>query len=108
MPDGSGRLTEEDHEKIRNWWTGRWKAPVVCPVCKTSGWTVATHVVVVHRAAPDHLVQGSPAYPFFLVTCNTCTHTMFFNAVAVGVAAPYDPAVDNTLSPNLLVDQKGD
>jgi hypothetical protein len=36
MPDAYGRLTPEDNAKIQQWWVGRWNAPVICPVCKTT------------------------------------------------------------------------
>jgi hypothetical protein len=90
MPDQSGRLTPEDHQKIQNWWIGRWKIPVVCPVCKTSEWMVGEYVVTLSRAASDAFVSGTPVYQMIQVGCIFCSHTMLFNAVSMGVMTAYD------------------
>ena len=79
MPDETGRLSAEDHEKIQKWWlTGpRWKAPVRCPVCQTQKWTVSNYVVEIERHAADQSEEGSMTFPFVMVACNHCAHTLF-------------------------------
>jgi hypothetical protein len=94
MPDQHGRLTAEDHQKIRDWWVGRWSVPVICPVCKTGNWGIGEHVVVLHRNGVDSYVPGTPSYQMILVYCKACSHTMFFNAVTMGILPPYNPAAD--------------
>lgn len=96
MPDENGRLTPEDHEKIRRWWLSNenWRAPVTCPVCKTDQWAVWDHVTVMTRHSLNGDLIGSPAYPLVGVCCKHCTHTIFFSAVAMGVAIHYDPTGD--------------
>jgi hypothetical protein len=107
MPDQHGRLTEADHEKIRAWWTGRWNEPVTCPVCKTNDWGVGEHVVLLSRHANDAFRPGTPAYMMITVGCKTCAHTMLFNAVHIGIVAPYDPALDTTESLRALTGPDG-
>jgi len=89
MPDSSGRLTPEDHQKIQIWWSKHWSAPVICPVCKTSEWVLADHVVNIVRHGTDAQVGAS--YPHIIVGCKTCAHAMFFNAVSIGVAVAWEP-----------------
>jgi hypothetical protein len=100
MPDDHGSLTQQDRDTIQRWWTGRWKNPVICPVCKTTEWWLAEHVVNFNRHAPDRWEPESVSYPHIMVGCKTCFHTMFFNAVAVGVSPPHpDEAAELALLP---------
>jgi hypothetical protein len=86
MPDETGALTPPDNEKIQNWWNQHWKGPVICPVCKTTEWTVTPHVVNIQRHAIDATVANTVSYPHIIVTCKTCAHSMFFNAVQIGIS----------------------
>jgi hypothetical protein len=56
-----------------------WKQPVVCPVCRTTEWTILSPI--------DPPVRYSPGFATTLipVTCNTCKYVMLFNAVAAGL-----------------------
>jgi hypothetical protein len=89
MPDATGQLTQADSDTIKRWWDLHWKAPVTCPVCKTAEWTIASHVVNIQRYATDS--GGGSTYPHIVVTCKTCAHAMFFNAVQIGVSPVYAP-----------------
>jgi predicted nucleic-acid-binding Zn-ribbon protein len=86
MPDATGALTPADNDTIQRWWNQHWKAPVTCPVCKTTEWTIAPHVVNFQRHAMDASVGNTVSYPHIVVTCKNCAHSMFFNAVQVGVS----------------------
>ena len=92
MPDANGRLTPEDIQKVAAWWQQHWKAPVVCPVCKTSEWSTAAHVVNVPRHAADAYAPNAVTYPQIAVGCNACGHTMFFNAVKMGITPMFAEA----------------
>jgi hypothetical protein len=117
MPDINGVLSPEDNAKIQKWWLGHWKAPVVCPVCKTTEWTQGPHVVNIARHAVDGFAPNTISYPHIVVTCQSCAHSMFFNAVQMGVSAshpqplpsmvplpspPVFPSVTNTTATNAL------
>jgi hypothetical protein len=85
LPDYSGALTPGDHEKVKAFFAKHWKDPVTCPVCKNTSWTYAPHIVKVPRFAPDGLQPGTIAYGYLPVLCNTCAHTIFFGAAAIGI-----------------------
>jgi hypothetical protein len=91
MPDIKGTLSSADNEIIQRWWTQHWKEPVVCPVCKTTEWTTAPHVVNFLRHAVDAAVNNTVSYPHIVVTCQSCAHSMFFNAVQIGVSPARQP-----------------
>ena len=88
MPDIHGLLSAADHEIIRRWWEGHWKAPVVCPVCKTTEWEQGPHVVNVQRFAVDSMAPGTPTYTHVIVGCKNCGHVMFFNSAKIGIPQP--------------------
>jgi hypothetical protein len=98
MPDARGKLLAADYEKITAWWGLHWKDPVVCPVCRNTVWVTAPHIVSTYRSAGDGLF-GSPSYPHILVMCTTCSHTMFFNAVKIGLVESYQEHSEQEISP---------
>jgi hypothetical protein len=87
MPDEHGRLTEADNDLIGRWWSQHSKDSVICPVCNTDGWKVTGHLVNIQTHAAD-ATAGNTAYPHIIVTCKFCAHSMFFNAVQIGIAVP--------------------
>jgi hypothetical protein len=89
MPDVTGRLSAEDFATIQRWWKETWKAPVVCPVCKTREWSVGDHLVNIQRYAVDAAAPNTETYPQIMVSCKKCSHAMFFSAVRMGVSPPY-------------------
>lgn len=94
MPDEQGRLTEADNDLIERWWSQHSKDPVICPVCKTADWKIAGHLVNIQTHAADANAGKMPIYPHIIVTCKFCAHSMFFNAVQIGIAATYGPAAE--------------
>ncbi len=91
MPDQYGRLTNEDHEKVKRWWEMHWRGPVVCPVCKNTSWSTGEWVTQQERHAIDANAPGTVAFQYIMVMCVTCGHTMFFNAVKIGVTEHHQP-----------------
>ena len=64
-----------------NRWIGeKWGTPVICPVCKTTKWTIqqATNLPVRYPAIPGH------GYVLIPVTCDNCQNAIFFNASGMG------------------------
>ena len=88
MPDENGLLSKEDNDSIQRWWDLRWQDPVICPVCKKTDWLLTSHLVNVQRFATDADASNAPICPHIIITCKFCAHSMFFNAVQIGVAAP--------------------
>jgi hypothetical protein len=86
MPDEHGRLDEADNDLIQRWWNQHSNDQVICPVCKTTSWKTAAHLVNIQSYAPDANSRNTPTYPHIIVTCKLCAHSMFFNAVQIGIA----------------------
>ncbi len=84
MPDIHGRLTAEDDEAARKWFSDHWKGTVTCPVCKSDAWATAPHVVNIARWAVDAHSPGTASYPMLPVT-SPCGYVMLFNAVVMGI-----------------------
>src|SRR5262249_42880858 len=82
MPDEYGRLSAADHDLIEGWWTQHSKEPVICPVCKTTDWKIAGHLINIpsHATATDANASDTSTYPHIVVICKFCAHSMFFNA----------------------------
>jgi hypothetical protein len=87
MPDEYGRLVEADNDLIERWWGQHSKDSVICPVCKTTDWKIAGHLVNIQSDAADANASNTPTYPYIIVICKLCAHSMFFNAVQIGIAA---------------------
>jgi predicted nucleic-acid-binding Zn-ribbon protein len=91
MPDEHGRLTEADNDLIERWWGQHSKDSVICPICKTTNWKIARHLVNIQSDVADANASKAPTYPHIIVTCKSCAYSMFFNAVQIGIAATYVP-----------------
>jgi hypothetical protein len=87
MPDKHGLLGKADNDSIQRWWDRHWKDPVICPVCKTTDWSLSSHLVNI-QFATDANASNTPTYPHIIITCKFCAHSIFFNAVQIGIAAP--------------------
>jgi hypothetical protein len=91
MPDEYGRLVEADNDLIERWWGQHSKDSVICPVCKTTDWKIAGHLVNIQSDAADANASNTPTYPHIILTCKFCAHSMVFNAVQIGIVATYVP-----------------
>lgn len=89
MPDSAGKLSQDDFQKIKAWWDQHWKGDVVCPVCKTKHWTTSAHVVQTPRWSTPEAAGAPPVYPYIAISCNTCSHTLLFSAVRMGITPPF-------------------
>ena len=105
MPDEHGLLSKADNDSIQRWWDQHWKEPVICPVCKTTDWSLSSHLANVQRFATDANASNTPTYPHIIITCKSCAHSIFFNAVQIGIAAP--PARQRGSDLVAKVDEKG-
>lgn len=72
-----------DMARAQAWFQQHWKAPVTCPVCKNSAWTITEDFAVLQPASPT-----SGVLPYVIVACNTCTHVLMFSAVGMGLWPP--------------------
>ncbi|MCI8980557.1 MAG: hypothetical protein HFE52_07830 [Clostridia bacterium] len=73
-------MIELDRNKLVIMLNRKWKG-IGCPYCNQSQWSIehdlATTVGVSNEGG---IMIGGGVYPFVLVTCNNCGHTVFVNA----------------------------
>lgn len=88
MPDSSGKLTDEETQQIKSWVDARVGGQgFACSICNSSKWIIADHLVSPPMFGTG-LVLGGAAYPLAMFICSVCAHTVFLNAVVVGVSPP--------------------
>lgn len=75
-----------DTEKAIAWFDKHWKPIRNCTVCLNNSWVVSDELMEMRPFNGGTLVTGGPIYPFIVVTCGTCGHTLFFNAVLAGAS----------------------
>ena len=83
MPLPDGTLTKEESEKVQRWLAQHWKKKI-CPICETFNWTVGM-IVDLPTRRPGAVVLGARSYPQVVVMCDTCSYTITFNAVRIGI-----------------------
>jgi hypothetical protein len=93
MPDTVGKLTEAEQKKVLEWLQFHEKEPRKCPLCGSSNWTLAAHLVQPLTMGPNVTVQlGGESYPLVMLISNPCGHTLFVNAVMIGLLPPSPPS----------------
>jgi hypothetical protein len=91
MPDEQGKLNQSETEKIRQWFKGHWTRDYHCPVCWTNEWLTAEHIVAPVAYSQGGMMIGGSVYPQIMVICKGCGHTLYFNAVMMGILPPPQP-----------------
>jgi hypothetical protein len=62
--------------------------PLDCPVCKHREWGINDYLFEVRDFLGGGLtVDRATVIPLVVLTCRTCSNTLFFNAVQLGVVA---------------------
>lgn len=75
---------EVDNVLANKWFVDHWPQPRTCPVCKQNDWglnPVFGHVSIGALGAQ----LRTRTVPMVMVTCRICGHTLFFNAVLMGL-----------------------
>jgi hypothetical protein len=85
MPDEQGKLTEAEKDQAIKLITTKGSRAPVCSICGTNGWQLADHLVQPISQGTGGLFFGGTAYPQVMLICRKCSHTVFFNAVALGL-----------------------
>jgi hypothetical protein len=89
MPLADGRLTDDEKQKILDWFTTRGSTDHRCPVCNHDNWDVGEHFVQPVTLGDKYMIQLSGyGYPQVMIICTQCAHTQFFNAVLMGLIPP--------------------
>lgn len=86
MADKEGVLSEDERQKLRLWLIEHAKGTQIqCPICKSLGWDIQPHIVEQPVRVPGQTVLGGAVYPFGLMMCRVCGHTLFINAIKAGL-----------------------
>lgn len=71
----------------------------VCPVCGNKNWGINNIVTESREFQFGNFILGgdSALVPYITITCNNCAHTLFFNAIQLGIV---NPNQENNNKPN--------
>lgn len=77
--------------KIINFLDKKWPEPRTCPVCNHDDWTISKRVYEIreHHEKGVFNITGA-IIPFIVVSCNYCSNTRFFNAIAMDIVRPQE------------------
>ena len=86
------KLHRVDAEKVNAWLDEHWKEDRDCPICKSRHWGIGSELVEVrdYRYAQRFNLNGEVAYPLVVIFCETCSYTMLFSAIKVGLVERVD------------------
>jgi hypothetical protein len=85
MPDKDGKLTLDEKNLVVQKLLATWTAQN-CPICGSPNWTVADHLVQPFTLGPNAgPMLGGVGYPQVMLISVGCGHTLFFNAVMMGI-----------------------
>lgn len=84
MPDSDGKLTEEERERAAEWFQQHWAGNTNCTSCDRNQWIIGEHIVAPPLFAKG-VILGGTAYPQIMVVCGYCAHTVYYNAIIMGV-----------------------
>lgn len=79
------KLAKDQKKKIQEWLEEKWTAPPGCPVCQTTNFTIADHLVTPTILADGGMMLGGPSYPQALLICDNCGHTRYFNVLRMDI-----------------------
>lgn len=85
------KLSEEQAQSVIKHITSRNGGRLInCPICNHSQWTVNNLVTEMREFQNGDLILGgdSAIMPFVSITCNNCAHTLFINAIQIGLIQP--------------------
>lgn len=86
MPDKEGKLSSEEKDQAIKLISARGSPAPVCSVCHTNSWQLGDHLVQpISQGAGGALYFGGVGYPQVMLVCKKCSHTLFFNAVGLGL-----------------------
>lgn len=89
MADDQGKLSDDDRKKVVQWITRFRPGVMNCPICGSPNWTVGGHLVQpVTLGSGNSLMLGGVSYPQAMLISDPCGHTLFLNAVVMGLVSP--------------------
>ncbi len=81
-----------DAAKVNAWIDEHWKGNRACPICGNTHWGIGAELVEVrdYRYGQRFNLDDEIAYPLVLVFCETCSYTMLFSAIMLGLVEKVD------------------
>lgn len=74
-----------DKNKALEWLDDKWpKENRKCEICGANNWTLSEDIITPLLYQEGGKITGGNIYPQFLLVCNHCANTKYFNAVIVG------------------------
>lgn len=78
------QLSQQEVQRIIQWLENNWLGGQHCPICNHTDWFVNDRVFQLQEYHPQ-VSQPAVSQPILSVICQHCGHTVFFNAIHVGI-----------------------
>lgn len=85
MADKDGKISAAEREAIQNWIESKAPKSGGCEFCGNHKWQLAEHFVRSEIFIPGVTMLGGRFYPNFMLICENCSNTKFFNAALAGL-----------------------
>lgn len=81
------KISEKDYKAIKTWLEQKWSGDHTCSVCGKTDWYISPHYVAapVTSKSGEGVIFGGEFYPHVSIICANCSHTVFFNAIMMGL-----------------------
>ncbi|MFH1443850.1 MAG: hypothetical protein ABIG34_00475 [Candidatus Peregrinibacteria bacterium] len=92
------KLNDDQQKKLVEKLNKVWVPPKTCPVCGQNEWDLSGVVFELREFHGGGMVIGgkSSLTPVVHATCKNCSHTLFFNALKLGLISKDEPKPDTT------------
>ena len=87
MPSHLGLLSDAEKQFVMQWLYSKWsRGAGRCPIDGKTNWVIGDYLVAPNYATNLSGVNlGSAPFPQVVVICGDCGHTLYFNAVVMGL-----------------------
>jgi predicted nucleic-acid-binding Zn-ribbon protein len=97
MPD-EGRLTQEQKQAIRDWFSDSERAGLGCPWCGKKKFTLGDYLAAAPLLVPPANLQLGRQYPFVVLFCDNCGYANLFASVRIEGLHPKGKAEEAKVS----------
>ena len=103
-------LSKEQKQKVIQWLSEKVdpETGLVCSICNTREWTVADDLVIPPVYRGGGFVIGGVGYPQAMLICKNCAHTIYVNAVRIGLWEDEKGESDSPEDPIPQAEEKAD
>lgn len=95
MSDSEKTLSTYQKGLLDDWLDERWTGHSDCPICEKNAWTTSKYIVSPPIFMGKTFEFGGPQYPQIMVICTYCGHTLYFNAMIIGLLASDEESGEN-------------